>query len=311
MTRISLEQSEHYCEQVTRQRARNFYYGMKLTPGSKGPGSKRFAMYAIYAWMRLADDLADAAPGSGVGNDDAAKTASLEKFRDMTMATLDGGGSGDGVGSGGGGEMPGDEVWPAFIDTVKRYEIPRQYLADMIDGQLMDMRVKRYATFDALYDYCYKVASVVGLTCIEVWGYDGGERTRKLAEHRGIAFQLTNILRDVREDAGRDRVYLPGEDFDVFELTPSMFLFGEQAEAMAGLRKTVARADQYFRGSEELDRLVHRDGKACLWAMTEIYRGIFEKIRRDPAAVLRDKRIRLSSMRKGWIALRARGKAAI
>lgn len=298
MTRISLEQSQHYCEQVARERARNFYYGMKLTPGSKGPGSKRpgskrFAMYAIYAWMRLADDLADAA------GDDAAKTLSLEKFRDMTMATLDG------------GEMPGDEVWPAFIDTVKRYELPRQYLADMIDGQLMDMRVHRYATFDTLYDYCYKVASVVGLTCIEVWGYDGGERTRKLAEHRGIAFQLTNILRDVREDAGRDRVYLPGEDFDVFELTPSMFLFGEQAEAMEGLRKTVDRAGQYFRGSQELDRLVHRDGKACLWAMTEIYRGIFEKIRRDPAAVLRDKRIRLSSIRKGWIALRARGKAAI
>ncbi|MHB1156777.1 MAG: phytoene/squalene synthase family protein [Phycisphaerales bacterium] len=302
MTRISLEQSQHYCEQVARERARNFYYGMKLTPGSKGPGDKRSAMYAIYAWMRLADDLADAAPGSGAGNDDAAKTASLEKFRDVTMAALDGGGSG--------GEMPGEEVWPAFMDAVKRYEIPRQYLTDMIDGQLMDMRVHRYATFDALYDYCYKVASVVGLTCIEVWGYDGGEATRKLAEQRGIAFQLTNILRDVREDAGRDRVYLPGEDFDVFELTPSMFLFGEQAEAMEGLRKTVDRAGRYFRGSRELDRLVHRDGKACLWAMTEIYRGIFEKIRRDPAAVLRDKRIRLSSMRKGWIALRARGKAA-
>lgn len=294
MTRISLEQSQHYCEQVSRQRARNFYYGMKLTPGDK-----RFAMYAIYAWMRLADDLADAA---GPENDDAARSKSLDAFRATTMAAID---------SNGGGQLPEHELWPAFIDTVKRYDIPRQYLSDMIEGQMMDMRVKRYATFDQLYDYCYKVASVVGLTCIEVWGYDGGDETRRMAEHRGIAFQLTNILRDVREDAGRDRVYLPAEDFDVFELTPSMFLFGVQNDAMAGIGKTVERAAEYFRGSAELDKRVHRGGKACLWAMTGIYRGIFEKIQHDPASVLRDQRVRLSSMRKGWIALRAKAKAAL
>ena len=250
--------------------------------------SKRFAMYAIYAWMRLADDLAD------VAGDVAAKTRSLDKFREMTLAALEG------------AELPQEKVWPAFIDTIKRYEIPRQYLADMIEGQLMDMRLHRYATFETLYDYCYKVASVVGLTCIEVWGYEGGAETRKLAEHRGIAFQLTNILRDVREDAQRDRVYLPAEDFVVFELTPSMFLFGVQNDALEGLRKTVDRAAEYFEGSQPLDKLVHHDGKACLWAMTGIYRGLFEKIRRDPATVLRDKRIRLSSAHKGWIALRAR-----
>lgn len=278
----TLNQSQQHCHEVTRRRARNFYYGMKLTPEPQ-----RSAMYAVYAWMRLADDLADEA------GDDAAKVARLEAFGAQTMAVLDG------------GPMPDDPVWPAIVQAVREFEIPREYLHDMIDGQLMDMRQRRYRTFEELYGYCYKVASVVGLTCIEIWGYDGGESTRELAEWRGIAFQLTNILRDVREDAARDRVYVPAEDAGLFEMNPSMFLLGRPADAIEGVNKLVERAADYYARSAPLDERVHSGGRACLWAMTQIYRGLFEQIRKRPAVVLGPKRVRLSSLRKGWIALRA------
>lgn len=279
----SLTQSQQHCHEVTRSRARNFYYGMKLTPEPQ-----RSAMYAVYAWMRLADDLADEA------GDDLAKAVRLREFREQTMASIDG------------GVMPADPVWPAIRQTVLDFEIPREYLDAMIDGQLMDMEKRNYQTFDELYEYCYKVASVVGLTCIQIWGYDGGEETRQLAEWRGIAFQLTNILRDVREDARRDRVYLPAEDYNTFEVNPTMFLLGKPVDALPGIKANIRRAADYYHRSAPLDKLVHAEGKACLWAMTQIYHGLFRRIEANPVQVLTDSRVRLSSWRKAWIALRAK-----
>jgi len=284
----TLDQSRDYCRDVARTRARNFFYGMKLTPEPK-----RSAMYAIYAWMRKADDLADE-----VG-DDEEKARRLEAFRRQTDAVTSGGAADD-----------DDLVWPALRQVVTDYDIPVDYLHAMIDGQLLDMRVRRYDTFDQLYDYCYKVASVVGLTCIEVWGYEGGEETRQLAEWRGIAFQLTNILRDVREDAERGRVYLPAETLGVHEVNPTMFQFGVQPEAVEGVRRVAQRAADYYERSAPLDARVHPDGRPCLWAMTAIYRGILEKIRNRPACVLAGERVRLSGPAKSWIALRAKWKAA-
>lgn len=279
-----LDQSWAHCHAVAQQRARNFYYGMKLTPEPK-----RSAMYAIYAWMRQADDLADEA------GDAAAKVKTIDAFRADTLMAVDPQAQ----------TLPEGEIWPAVRATVIGHGIRHEYLHAMLDGQLVDQDRTRYRTFEALYDYCYKVASVVGLTCIEVWGYDGGEDTRQLAEWRGVAFQLTNILRDVVEDAQRDRVYLPSEMFDVYELNPSMFtLGGDQQDVAKGLGRVAERAVEYYRKSAPLDALVHRDGRPCLWAMTRIYRGLLNKIARDPACVLR-KRIRLSSLRKGMIALGA------
>jgi phytoene synthase len=202
--------------------------------------------------------------------------------------------------------VPAGEIWPAMRRTVIDFAIPHQYLHAMLDGQLLDQGLARYKTFDELYDYCYKVASVVGLVCIEVWGYEGDEETRKLAEWRGIAFQLTNILRDVMEDAHRDRVYLPSEMFGVFELSPQMFTLGKPTDdVVGGLRQVANRAMDYYQRSAPLDGLVHPDGRACLWAMTGIYRGLLTKIVRDPSRVLSGKRIRLGSMRKAMIALGA------
>ena len=279
--------SRALCHEISRDRARNFYYGMKLVPEPK-----RTSMFALYAWMREADDLADAA------GDDEGRREALERFRAMTHAGL----AGEEVGADDG---EGASIWPCFIEMVNRHEIQAEWLDDMIAGQLLDLEKSRYATFEELYDYCYKVASVVGLCCIEIWGYEGGEETRKLAEWRGIAFQLTNILRDVLEDAERDRVYVPAEDFNLFELGPEMFLLGDAEDAVAGLQKVADRAAEYYARSAPLDKLIHVDGRPCLSAMTGIYHGLLRKIQPGPAVVLSGKRVRLGSLRKGWIALRA------
>jgi len=262
-----LAASRAHCERLTRRRARNFYHGMKLVPEPK-----RSAMYALYGWMGQADDLADAA-----GTPEQ-KTAALEAFRRQTYRVIDP--DTDPA------QWPEDPIWPAVADLVRTYRIPRKYLDQMIDGQLLDQRRSRYGSFEQLYDYCYKVASVVGLSCIEIWGYEGGAATRQLSEWRGIAFQLTNILRDVREDAGRGRVYLPAEDFDVYELNPAMFTVGRPQAALAGFRAVIERARHHYEKSAPLDSYVHPDG-------------------RQPEAVLRGRRVRLGRLHKGWIALSA------
>lgn len=285
----SLAASLTLCERITSYRARNFHYGMRLVPEPK-----RSAMYAIYAWMREADDLADEA------GDEASKRAALDQFRADTMSMV----------------SPDNEaadqaygIWPAVRWAVIGYSIPTDYLHTMIDGQALDLQVARYRTFDALYEYCYKVASVVGMCCLEIWEYRGDEETRQLAEWRGIAFQLTNILRDVMEDAQRNRVYLPAEDFDLYELNPSHFTLGKPEESIDGLLRVAQRAEEHYEKSAALDSHVHPDGRACLWAMTRIYRGLLDKIQRDPARVLSGERVRLHGLRKAMIALGATWRA--
>jgi phytoene synthase len=280
---VRLARSDDYCRELSRTQAKNFYYGMKLTP----PDQRR-SMFALYAWMRRADDLADES------GDAAGKEAALRRFEAQTDQVIDGDAA----------AMGDDPLWPAVRRMVLEHRIPRQHLHDMIAGQLLDQRVTCYATFDQLYDYCYKVASVVGLCCLEIWGYDGGAETRRMAEWRGVAFQLTNILRDVAEDARRDRVYLPGEWCGGTCPEPSTILGPESGRLGPGLTMLAARAEEYYRRSEELDQRVHPGGRACLWAMTQIYLGLLRKMLPDPSVALR-RRVRLSGWRKGWIALRA------
>jgi len=278
---VALAQSFDHCRAVARRRARNFYYGMRLTPEPK-----RSAMYAIYAWMRLADDLADEA------DECADKVARLDAFRAQTVAAV----TGD--------ALPDGPIWPAVRAVTERHAIPADYLHAMIDGQVQDMRQTRYATFDDLYQYCYRVASVVGLTCLAVWGYTGGADTRQLAEQRGIAFQLTNILRDVREDAQRGRVYVPQDMAGRLELSPDRVAAADPHDLHPVLKTLSDHAGRYYERSRPLDYRIHKDGRACLAAMTGIYRGIHCKIAADPTVVLR-KRVRLSAGRKVWIGLRA------
>jgi phytoene synthase len=273
---VSAARSRVFCREVARTRAGNFYHGMRLVPEPK-----RSATYALYAWLRRADDLADDE------GEPAEKVRRLDEFWDQTLTVL-----------GGGGDADASPLWPAFREAAVGFGLPVATLREHVSGQLLDQRKTRYAEFDELYDYCRRVASTVGQLCIEIWGHDGSARARQLAEWRGVAFQLTNILRDVREDARRDRVYLPACD-----TTPEELIRGT-ADCRV-LDEAVARAREYYERSRPLESHVHRDGVACLWAMTEIYRGVFERIERDPRQVFGHRRVGLPRWKKAWVAMRA------
>ncbi len=291
-----LAQSFEFCRAWTKAQAKNFYYGMMLTPEPK-----RSAMYAVYAWMRAVDDLADAK------GDADHKRDRLESFRQRTHEALDNTWSN----SPGDAQASFDAMWPAVSQTFRDYQIARCDLDAMIDGQLLDQTCSRYATFDQLYDYCYKVASVVGLVCISVWGYDGDDQTRLLAEQRGIALQLTNVLRDVVEDAYRDRVYLPAEDlqrhgFDVDSFANWLRDPGRETDGnfLALMEEQIARARSYYDASNALESHLPRNCRPTCWAMMRIYRRLLEKIAANPRRVL-TQRVRLNKAQKLSIALSA------
>lgn len=294
-----------YCEHVTQARARNFYYGLKLTPEPK-----RSAIYAIYAFMRACDDLVDDAldeappvrsqlPASTATQHEASVSealARIETFR-ATMEQVIAASPGD--------PLPQGQMWPAFAHVMRTYPIDPKHLHDMLDGQRCDLKQDRYETFEELYDYCYKVASVVGLVCIAIWGSDGDPAVRQLAEYRGIAFQLTNIIRDVAEDAQRGRIYLPLEDFDRFGYSPEQLIAGKPSPGFDRLiTYEIERAASYYEMSATLDKHLAPCCRATNWAMTRIYRGLLRRIGRRPRKIL-TQRVRLSNFEKATIAMRA------
>ncbi|MFW6336995.1 MAG: phytoene/squalene synthase family protein [Phycisphaeraceae bacterium] len=294
----SLAASFAHCHAVTRQQAKNFYYGMRLTPEPK-----RSALYAVYAFMRACDDLVDQPVdregGEVQAETDAAAVAirrrRVEAFRAELDQVLRG------------GPMPPGMMWPAFAHVVHTYPVEGKHLHAMLDGQLADLEPTAYRTFDELYDYCYKVASVVGLVCVSVWGDDGDPAVPELAEHRGIALQLTNVLRDVKEDALRGRVYLPREDLDRFGVDPAT-LRGEGGSPPAAfvdlMNFELDRARAYYRKSAGLESHLDPACRATCWAMMRIYRRLLDKIAADPTRVLRQ-RVSLSPPRKAYLAARA------
>ena len=185
-----LERSYSLCHRYARAAASNFYYSFYLLSRAK-----RRAMFALYAFMRRVDDVADA---TGQQNDkQLGELGRLRVSLDRAM----------------GGEFD-DELWPAITDTVQSYSIPPRYLHEVIDGVQMDVRGERFQTFEELERYCHQVAGVVGQACVHIWYYDD-ERALALADECGTAFQLTNILRDLAEDGRQRRVYLPQEDLVV------------------------------------------------------------------------------------------------
>ncbi|MDY7109521.1 MAG: phytoene/squalene synthase family protein [Planctomycetota bacterium] len=277
-----------YCRDLTRRRAKNFYYGLKLLPEPQ-----RSALYAVYAWMRRADDLAD---GPRRVDTELAR-ARLEDFRRATTAVFDGGGIDD------------DPVLISLREVADRYPIRLEHFEAMLDGQLDDLIHRRYDTFDELREYCYRVASTVGLICITIWGYDD-EHAAMLAVDRGIAFQLTNVLRDFVEDDDIGRVYLPAEDFARHGLDPAALRrWADEPRCRRFVLEQVERAESFYRRSQPLDDLIDRDCLPTLWAMTAIYRGLLAKMKRDPRQIVSGPRIRLTAAHKGLIALRARWRA--
>src|SRR5262249_35722932 len=194
------------------------------------------------------------------------------------------------------GENP-HRLHAALHHAVRTYAIPREYLVAVLDGVCMDLAPVRYETFADLYGYCYRVASAVGLACIHIWGF-ADERGLKHAEAAGIAFQLTNILRDLGEDAARGRVYLPSEDLKRFGYSSEQLSRGERNEAFRALmRFEVERARSYYEAGQPLAALLQPPGRAVFQVMTRTYRGLLEAIERRDYDVF-SRRVRLSKWHK-------------
>lgn len=271
------DRSYEYCRRVARRRAKNFYYSFVLLSRPQ-----RNAMCAIYAFMRYCDDLSDE-PG--------ATRAAIDRWRAEMEEAL-------------AGRFSSHPVWPAFYHTVRRFGIPPQYFREMIDGVLSDLEPRRFETFEQLYRYCYQVASVVGLTIIHIFGFDT-RSALPLAEKCGVAFQLTNILRDIREDAERGRIYLPAEDLRRFGVSEDDLCAGRRGEPFLRLMAFESeRARAYYNDSRPLLDLIHPRSRASLWALIAIYSRLLERIEQGNFDVFRH-RVRLPLWEKSWIVWRA------
>jgi phytoene synthase len=273
----TLAESYSFCRSIARTRAKNFYYSFVLLPREQ-----RNAICAIYAFMRYCDDLSDE-PGASI--------EPLERWRCALVDAL-------------AGRFDAYPAWPAFFDTVQRYRIPNEYFFQVIEGVKSDLEPRRFATFDELYRYCYQVASVVGLTIIHVFGFDSAEAL-PLAEKCGVAFQLTNILRDIGEDAARGRIYLPAEDLERFGVSADDLAAGRRTDAIVRLMQfQAARARAYYDESRPLIDLVDKRSRPGLRALITIYFRLLERIEECNYDVF-SRRVSLSSLEKCWIAARA------
>jgi squalene synthase HpnC/squalene synthase HpnD len=269
------------CRRVARDAASNFYYAFFMLPQAK-----RDALCALYAFMRLVDDVSDTA------GDAADKLRGLARWR----AALDAAVAGD---------VSAHPVLPAFADTMERFHIPPRYFHDLISGAEMDLTVGHYATFERLREYCYRVAGTVGLTCLQVFGFDD-PHAPDLAEKLGIAFQLTNILRDVPKDYEMGRVYLPQEDLERFGIRAEELARGPLTPALRDLFAFEAgRAWDFYRQGVELIPSVHPDARSALCALVRIYSRLLSRIESRGYDVFSE-RVRLSTAEKTGILLRAR-----
>jgi phytoene synthase len=241
-------------------------------------------MCAVYAFMRYCDDLSD---DEGIGD----RAAAIGRWKQELEAALS-------------GNLSGHELWPAFIDTVQRYRIPHEYFFEMIEGVSSDLEPRQIRTFAELYDYCYHVASVVGLTIIHIFGFDSPQAL-ELAEKCGIAFQLSNIIRDVREDAEKNRVYLPEEDLTRFGVKPPEFRGRVVSSEMRDLLAFEAqRARKFYADSAPLVGMVKARSRPSLRALIGIYSRLLDRIVDSNYQVL-TQRVRVPAWEKIWILARS------
>ncbi|MCT4353285.1 presqualene diphosphate synthase HpnD [Streptomyces sp. Je 1-79] len=287
-TSAPVQAAYSYCEAVTGQQARNFAYGIRLLPTEK-----RQAMSALYAFSRRVDDIGDGTLAPEAKRDRLEATRSLlERIRRDDVD-----------------EDDTDPVAVALADASRRFPIPLVGLDELIDGVLMDVRGETYETWDDLKVYCRCVAGAIGRLSLGVFGTQPGaqgvERAPEYADTLGLALQLTNILRDVREDAGNGRTYLPADDLAKFgcgegfaSRTPP-----SGADFTGLVHFEVRRARALFAEGYRLLPMLDRRSGACVAAMAGIYRRLLDRIERDPEAVLRG-RVSLPGREKAYVAVR-------
>jgi phytoene synthase len=283
--------SDGVCRALTKASRSNFAYAFLVLPKPK-----REALYAIYAFCRISDDVVDeprlAHPalrqGDAVGAEPASPTERLKSWRAELDACFRG--------------EPRHPVTRRLADMLTRFPVPRLYFEELLNGVEMDLCQTRYATFDELQQYCYRVAGVVGLMCIEVFGYTRQD-TRRYAESLGTAFQLTNILRDIGRDGGAGRIYLPQEDLERFGCTEADILNRRLTPAFREMmRFEVERARQFYESATAT--LPVEDRKTMLPA--EIMRAIYVRLLRQIEQRVFDvysRPIRLSNTRRLALAL--------
>jgi len=269
---------DEYCQEKAAKSGSSFYYSFLFLP----PEQRR-AITALYAFCREVDDVVDEISDPGV----AAKT--LAWWREEVQALYDG--------------KPQHPVTRALQPAIEPYDIEQARLNEIIDGMEMDLRQSRYLDFAALERYCYHVAGVVGILAARIFGYRNPQ-TLKYAETLGTAFQLTNIIRDVGEDARKNRIYIPMDELQRFGITAADILNYRETENFGALmRFQIERAEHYYREAlallPEEDRRAQRPGLV----MAAIYRTLLDEIRRDGCKVL-NQRTALTPVRKLWIAWR-------
>jgi len=289
------------CRAIAKREAKNFYYAFVALPVPR-----RNAICAVYAFMRQADDLAD---------DESLSREERRRRLDAWLADWRGVCHGSDF---------SDPVFVAVRDAIERFAIPLSLLDELIDGVTMDLKPAAadaadvdvagnapdapdtYATFADLYRYCYLVASVVGLVCIRIFGYQdlGAE---KLAEKTGIAFQLTNILRDVAEDAERNRVYLPLEDLAAHGVSLDSLLHRAPgtppaANERALIAEIAGRAEKFYESAQLLLPLIDRESRPAMWVLVKIYHALLKRIERADYDVF-SRRASVPMVEKIWILL--------
>lgn len=274
------------CRGIARRAAKNFYYGFIVLPSEK-----RNALSAVYAFMRHADDIADE-PG-----DPQQKRNKMNEWLEAAKAVFE-------------GKPTDDPVLMALGDAQKKFKIPPELFEKLVYGTSLDLEIPSIPgepavvcqTFDDLKHYCYYVASVVGLVCIRIFGYEDS-KAEFLAEDCGLAFQLTNIIRDVKEDATMGRIYIPQEDLERANLSSASFSPAVlQNSAMAqqlrpALEYEADRARKYYQSAKWLMELIEEDSRAALWVLVEIYSRLLKKITERNYDVLTE-RVRLTTWEK-------------
>lgn len=279
---IDAQEAYAYCRAVTRQHAKNFYYAFLFLPKTQ-----RDAIYAVYAFCRYCDDIAD--DGHAV----ATQHTLLESWRQELDNCYAG--------------QPTHRITQALQRTVEQYAIPQQYFQELICGVEMDLAIQRYATFADLEQYCYRVASAVGLACLPIFGVNH-PRVQSYARYLGIALQLTNIIRDVKEDAERGRIYVPLEDLHAFQYAETDLLHQRYTSAFVALMHfQQQRAVEYYRQAEACLLPGDRARLVAPEIMAAIYRTTLRKIARRQYNVFRG-RTSLPTLHKVLLALRVFGR---